>query len=98
MKWLKRKLRKWLSEEEYAVEMGAKIASASHDYEEGNIRFVLSPAVGGRILRVTRETFINKASNSIGSSRDNETTTYVIPAGEDVGQRVTKILNLELLK
>lgn len=56
-------------------------------YEEV-INFSLTPAVGGRILRSTRR---NKQG-------DRETQLYVIPSGEDVGERVAKILNLELIK
>lgn len=56
--------------------------------EEDTISFSLTPAVGGRILRSTRR-------NRHG---DCEHQIYVIPAGEDVGERVAKILNLELLK
>lgn len=59
------------------------------DYEENEtIRFNLTPAVGGRILQIYRR-------NKHG---DRESQTYVIPSGEDVGERVSKILNLELMK
>jgi len=56
---------------------------------QDRINFELSSAVGGRILNVRR----------YDDLRDhNETTTYVIPSGEDVGARVAKIINLELIK
>lgn len=59
------------------------------DYEEHEtVRFTLTPAVGGRILQVVRR---NKQG-------DRDTQTYVIPSGEDVGERVSRILNLELMK
>ena len=59
------------------------------DYEEyETVRFTLTPAIGGRILIVTRR----------DRHKDREVQTYVIPSGEDVGERVSKILNLELLK
>jgi hypothetical protein len=93
--WLRRKLRRFLEDDSMAIE-GNMVKSAREDYEEDQLRFTLSPAIGGRILRVTRTTQ-HKHSNSLGSS-SMETATYVIPSGEDVGERVSKILNLELLK
>ena len=56
---------------------------------QGTIRFELSSAVGGRILNVRR----------YDDRKDShEAQTYVIPSGEDVGARVAKIINLELIK
>lgn len=56
---------------------------------EDRITFELTSAVGGRILNVRR----------YDERKDrHDTQTYVIPSGEDVGARVAKILNLELLK
>jgi hypothetical protein len=56
---------------------------------EDRITFELTAAVGGRILNVRR----------YDERKDrHDTQTYVIPSGEDVGERVAKILNLELLK
>jgi hypothetical protein len=56
---------------------------------EDVISFELSSAVGGRILNVSR--YNDKIDR-------HERQTYVIASGEDVGARVTKIVNLELLK
>lgn len=56
---------------------------------EDRISFELTSAVGGRILNVRR--YDNKTDR-------HNATTYVIATGEDVGSRVAKILNLELLK
>ena len=70
--------------------VGAQTA-IDRGYSEGQdrINFELTAAVGGRILNVRR----------YDDRKDrNETQTYVIPSGEDVGARVAKILNLELLK
>jgi hypothetical protein len=56
---------------------------------QDRISFELTAAVGGRILNVRR----------YDDRKDrHDATTYVIPSGEDVGARVAKILNLELLK
>lgn len=56
---------------------------------EDRISFELSSAVGGRILNVRRY--------DTRTDRHNQ-TTYVIPTGEDIGARVAKIINLELIK
>jgi len=56
---------------------------------EDRVTFELTSAVGGRILNVRR--FDNRKDM-------HDSQTYVIPSGEDVGERVAKIINLELLK
>ncbi len=56
---------------------------------EDRISFELTSAVGGRILNVRR--YDNRTDR-------HDSQTYVIPSGEDVGARVAKILNLELIK
>lgn len=56
---------------------------------EDRITFELSSAVGGRILNVRR--YDHRTDR-------HDQTTYVIPTGEDIGARVAKILNLELIK
>jgi hypothetical protein len=53
---------------------------------EHRITFELSTAVGGKILNVRRYDERKDSHN---------TQTYVIPNGEDVGERVAKIINLE---
>jgi hypothetical protein len=56
---------------------------------EGRITFELSTAVGGKILNVRH----------YDDRKDrHDSQTYVIPNGEDVGERVAKIINLELFK
>lgn len=56
---------------------------------ENRINFELSSAVGGKILNVRH----------YDERKDrHDSQTYVIPNGEDVGERVAKIINLELFK
>ena len=56
---------------------------------ESRISFELSTAVGGKILNVRH----------YDDRKDrHDSQTYVIPNGEDVGERVAKIINLELFK
>lgn len=67
---------------------GAQIERGRAEGED-RITFELTSAVGGRILNVRRY-------DDRKDRHDNQ--TYVIPSGEDVGARVAKILNLELIK
>lgn len=99
-RWLYKKVRDmWdnrykYEEAEKELKMATQMAVPSglqrgHPEGEDRISFELTTAVGGRILNVRR----------YDPRKDyNDTTTYVIPTGEDVGARVAKILNLELLK
>lgn len=65
------------------------ILQSNNPEGEGRISFELSSAVGGRILNVRH----------YDPQRDrHETQTYVIPSGEDIGERVAKIINLEMFK
>lgn len=83
--------RGWLEENtKMAVGMGPSMAIDRGSPEgEDRVTFELTSAVGGRILNVRR--FDNRKDR-------HDSTTYVIPSGEDVGARVAKIINLELLK
>ena len=56
---------------------------------ESVIRFEISSAVGGKIVTVRRN----------DPRKDHyDQTTYVIPTGEDLGERVAKIVNMEQYK
>jgi hypothetical protein len=68
---------------------GAQTLDRGRAEGEDRISFELTSAVGGRILNVRR---YDERRDS-GSNQ-----TYVIPSGEDVGARVAKIINLELIK
>jgi hypothetical protein len=69
--------------------VGAQAVERGRAEGEDRISFELSTAVGGRILNVRR----------YDTRKDqHDSQTYVIPNGEDVGARVAKILNLELIK
>ena len=95
-KWAARRFKKAIEEieqEQYSdrgvVSKSSNVVSIDHDDLNNPIRFDLSSAVGGRILKVRR---LDRKTH------EDDTQIYVIPQGEDVGERVTKILNLELLK
>jgi len=103
MNWLKLKLRDWVNsaqdtyaadrdyKESRAMKMGIGISTVERGMAEGQdrISFDLSSAVGGRILNVRR----------YDPRKDHhENQTYVIPNGEDIGERVAKIINLEMFR
>lgn len=102
-RWFYRQVKKaWENkasfEENYAnqvigTDRGMKLGTAMIEkgYPEGQdrISFELTAAVGGRILNVRR--YQDKLDR-------HEHQTYVIPSGEDIGARVAKIINLELIK
>lgn len=96
MNWFKRAIIKWAmrgaDDDGPKLKMPASLGVKEDHQDNDTVRFHLSPAVGGRILRVTRET--HRPTTGFNS----ESQTYVIPSGEDVGARVAKIINLEVLK
>lgn len=72
-----------------AISIGTPMVERSRPEGEDRISFELSTAVGGRILNVRR----------YDDRKDrHEHQTYVIPSGEDIGERVAKIVNLEMYK
>jgi hypothetical protein len=71
------------------LQMGTAMVERGPAEGQDRISFELTSAVGGRILNVRR--YQDKLDR-----HDNQ--TYVIPSGEDVGARVAKIINLELIK
>lgn len=72
-----------------ASQLGISTVDRGRAEGEDRITFELTSAVGGRILNVRRyDDRMDRHNNQ----------TYVIPSGEDIGARVAKIVNLELLK
>lgn len=71
-----------------AIGGGLAVERSSPEGDD-RINFELSTAIGGRILNVRR--FDPRQDR-------HETTTYVIPNGEDLAERMVKILNLEMFK
>ena len=99
-KWMYKQAKKaWENKDQYEEEVyskGARMGTIgvaqlerSRPEGEGRITFELSTAVGGKILNVRH----------YDDRKDrHDSQTYVIPNGEDVGERVAKIINLELFK
>jgi len=68
------------------LQVGTAMVEKGAPEGEGTIRFEISSAVGGKIVTVRR-------SDPRKDHYDQQ--TYVIPSGEDLGERVARIINLE---
>jgi hypothetical protein len=93
-KWFAKKCKQaWENKnrlEEGSIKMNSAL-QVERSRSEGmdRITFELSSAVGGKILNVRH----------YDERRDrHDHQTYVIPTGEDIGERVAKIVNLEMFK
>jgi hypothetical protein len=93
-KWFAKKCKQAWENKNRFEEIGVKMSAGlqverSRAEGENRITFELSSAVGGKILNVRH----------YDERKDrHEHQTYVIPAGEDIGERVAKIVNLEMFK
>lgn len=86
MKWLKRKIRNWLSEE--VMLESSSIATKEHDWEEP-MRFSLTKANGGYIINCRK--FDRKTDRQEGN-------VYILTDDQDITQEVGKIVSMEMLK
>lgn len=90
MKWLKRKLRNWLAEDE-EIKSGKLIAVRESDCVESDpiLNFKVYNAVGGKIVEFRQ----------YDRQRDrNFNQTYIITNDQDFGDRISKIATMEILK
>jgi len=97
-KYVKKRIASWVIEEmnrdsytgEATLINNSHISRGSSIAEiDTDINFDLSAAVGGRILRVRR--FDHRKGMS-------DIQTYIITDADNIGERVAKIINLELIK
>ncbi len=79
----------YINKAQKGLQLGTAMVERGSAEGQDRISFELTSAVGGRILNVRRY-------DDRKDRHDNQ--TYVIPSGEDVGSRVAKIINLELIK
>ena len=97
IKYLKRKLAQWVSEANQIPDVLASnkvFKGMDSDHIESNtIHFELRPAIGGRILKVTR-TVVDQRIGKV--ERDGD--TYIITDSDNLGERVAKIINLQAYK
>ena len=89
MNWLKRKLRKWVREEDiYPVEAASPVVRNGVDVE--GLSFSVMPATGGTIVQI-RHQYDHKNDRQ-------KLVTHVIPDGEDISERVGQIVSMEILR
>lgn len=88
MRWLQRKLRFWLQEQDcYPVLESPVVGSRSIDVE--GLSFNVMPATGGTVIQIRHYDRKTDRNNSI---------THVIPDGEDIAERIGQIVSMELLR
>lgn len=98
MNWIKRKIIGWVREDwdeanRFRSRQGANAISVAEDHDgmmDEPIRFELQGVVGGHLLRV-KQPYNHKMDKT-------PSTTYIIQSGDDIGTRIAKIVNMELLK
>ena len=90
MNWLKRKLRRWVREEDiYPVEVASGPVVRNGVDVEG-LSFNVMPATGGTIIQI-RHQYDHKNDRQ-------RLSTHVIPEGEDIAERVGQIVSMEILR
>lgn len=89
MNWLKRKMRRWLQEEDcYATAKPLAIARGN-DIDMEGLQFNVMPARGGTVVQIRQYDRKTDRSNNV---------THVIPDGEDIAHAVGQIVSMELLR
>jgi hypothetical protein len=95
MKWLKRKLRDWILEDEYDDQADVPMKlTASRDVEavcdsDSILNFRVFNAVGGRVVEFRQ----------YDRQKDRtHTQTYIITNEQDFGEKIAKIATMESLK
>ena len=93
MKWLKRKLRNWITDSDDEMEVGIiqrrRDVEATVCEDDPILNFRVFSAVGGQVVEFRH--YDRK------TDRDN-ITVYIINKDEDFGEKISKITNLEMLK
>jgi len=90
MNWLKRKLRNWLTEKEYATVIENKLVSRANDsIQSSGLNFSLYQAVGGHILEA--RSYDQRTDRHHG-------TLYMIHEDDDFAKQVAQAIMLEQMK
>lgn len=92
MRWLKRKLAKWVNEYNNELKPSRELVlSADSDSVSSDpiLNFRVFSAVGGRVVEFRH--YDRKMDR-------NHTTTYIITNDQDFGERISKIATLEVMK
>lgn len=92
MKWLKRKLRRWVFDEEIGKESAPQlVATRDIDSVQNDpiLQFRVFSAVGGKVVEFSR--YDRKTDR-------RDSTNYIITNEQDFGERISKIATMENLK
>jgi hypothetical protein len=95
MNWLKKKIIGWVREDRnesnrFQGRASISVVEDTTEIMDDPIRFELQGVVGGHLLRV---------KHPYDHKQDRQpSTTYIIQSGEDIGSRISKIVNMELMK
>lgn len=92
MRWLKRKLAKWVNEynnEPKPSREGILVGEQDSVSSDSILNFRVFSAVGGRVVEFRH--YDRKMDR-------NHTTTYIITNDQDFGERISKIATLEVMK
>ena len=90
MNWLKRKLKRWIQEEDCYATNGVAIATVrSNEIDMEGLAFSVMPARGGTVVQIRQYDRKLDRSNSI---------THVIPDGEDIAERIGQIVSMEIFR
>ncbi len=89
MRWLKRKLRNWLQDDDEGILVTSKVAADRDSPAQSGLSFTLYNAVGGHILET-------RVYNS--RTDRNEGTLYMIHDDEDFAKQVAQAIMLESMK
>ena len=92
MRWLKRKLAKWVNEYNNEPKPSRELVLSADSESVGSepiLNFKVFPAVGGRVVEFRY--YDRKIDRS-------HTTTYIITNDQDFGERISKIATLEVMK
>lgn len=97
MSWIKRKLIKWLKEEDEPVKMSGSIGYANQVVSkeggmlnsDATLNFTVYNAIGGKVVEFRR--YDRRSDRS-------STSVYIIGKDEDFGEKISKISTLEVMK
>ena len=92
MRWLKRKLAKWVNEynnEPKPSREGILVGEQDSVSSDSILNFRVFSAVGGRVVEFRH--YDRKMDR-------NHTTTYIVTNDQDFGERISKIATLEVMK
>lgn len=89
MRWLKRKIRRWLDNDSIEIACEPPIVRSGHSVDVDGINFSVMPANGGVIVQTRK--YDSKTDR-------NQYSTHIITDSEPLAERIGHIVSLELLK